>query len=62
MKKYDKIPRKIKKVMKKNGVWNTYVEERRREIEKEESLNLIFNRDYKNVRKVMRRMLHRGRR
>ena len=62
MKKYDKIPRKLKKKMKKEGTWDSYVVERRREIEKEESLDLIFNRDYTNSRKVMRKMLHKGRR
>lgn len=56
-----RIPRKLKKLMKKGVEWDNYVEEKREEQEKEESLNLIFTHDYSNVRKIVRKIMRKGR-
>ena len=47
--------------MKKGVEWDNYVEEKRKEQEKEESLNLIFTHDYTNVRKIVRKIMRKGR-
>jgi hypothetical protein len=57
-----RIPRKVKKQLKKNSEeWQEYLEKRRLMKERHESLDIIFTRNYKHGRKLVRRMIRTGR-
>lgn len=58
---YIRIPRKLKKEMKKGVEWKNILAEREKQAEIERSLNLIFHHDYTNSRKVMRKIFRKGR-
>ena len=61
MAKYGKLPRKIKKQLKKNPLeWEQYKENVKIMKERHENLDIIFTRDYKNGRKIFRRSLSIG--
>lgn len=52
-----RIPRKLKKRLKKiPEEWAKYVKERQGYIERELHLDTIFNKDYSDGRKVMKKM------
>lgn len=57
----ERLPRKLKKQLKKNPEeWVEYLEEKRIAKEKHESLNLIFTRDYKRSGQLVRRLIRTG--
>ena len=61
MSKYGKLPRKIKKQLKKNKEeWLKYKEEVRITKERHENLDIIFTRDYENGRRIFRKVLRTG--
>ena len=52
-----RLPRKLKKELKKNPEeWERFVEERKVAKERNEGLDIIFTRDYDNSRKIVRRL------
>lgn len=58
----ERLPRKLKKELKKNNeIWEEYKNERRIRKERHESLDIIFTRDYKDGSKIIRRLLRTGR-
>ena len=58
----ERIPRKLKKQLKKNlQEWEKFVTERKAAYRREEHLDIIFNKDYSNGRKVLRKMFRHGR-
>jgi hypothetical protein len=57
-----RLPRKLKKQLKKSPEeWAEYKEKRRIAKERHESLDIIFTRNYKHSRKIIRRMFRTGR-
>jgi hypothetical protein len=55
----NRLPRKIKKELKKvPEEWKKYLEERRVAKEREKSLDLIFTRDYSSMRKIFQKLRH----
>ena len=60
---YDiRLPRKLKKQLKKNPEeWAEYVEQRKIAKERHEGLDTIFTRNYKHSRKMVRRIIWTGR-
>ena len=62
MKYCPRLPRKLKKQLKKDPEgWAKYQEERRIMIEREKHMDKIFTRDYSSMGKVLRRMIKTGR-
>ena len=58
MSKYDRLPRKIKKQLKKNPEeWAKYIEKKRVIKERNENLDLIFTRNYKHSMRIFRKMV-----
>lgn len=52
-----RVPRKLKKRMKKvPQEWEKFVKERKEFLKREEHLDTIFNKDYSNGRKILRKM------
>ena len=59
---HGRLPRKLKKQLKKDTVqWQEYLEKRKVAKEKHESLDMIFNKNYADGRKIFRRMIRIGR-
>ena len=57
-----RLPRKLKKQLKKSPEeWAEYKEKRRLAKERHESLDLIFTRNYRHSRNIIRRMIRIGR-
>ena len=56
-----RLPRKLKKQMKKNGEWTVYKEKERQKKEKRDSIDVIFTRDYTNSHKTIRKIIKTGR-
>lgn len=55
----NRLPRKLKKQLKKMPEeWNKYLEERRLVKEREKSLDIIFTRDYSSMRKTFQKLRH----
>ena len=62
MSKYKRLPRKFKKQLKKSPEeWQMYLEKRATAKIREEGLDIIFTRNYKHDRKLIRRMIRTGR-
>ena len=58
---HKRLPRKFKKQLKKDlEKWQEYLEKRRVAREKHESLDIIFNRNYADGRRIFRRMIRTG--
>ena len=59
MPNYKRLPRKMKKQLKKNPEeWQRYTERRRIAKENHESLNIIFTRDYERSHQIFRGIIH----
>ena len=53
-----RIPRKLKKKLKKEGIhWRDFIDQKNSKIEMDKQLDKIFNRDYSNTHKIMRKMM-----
>lgn len=58
----ERIPRKLKKGLKKDlQAWEKFVTERKTTFIREEHLDVIFTRDYSNGRRALRKMFKKGR-
>ena len=58
MPRYGRLPRKIKKQLKKNPeAWENYQRERKLAKERDEHLDIIFTRNYKHSAKIFRKMI-----
>ena len=58
MPKYEKLPRKLKKQLKKNfEEWAAYLKERKAAKERSDGLDVIFTRNYKNSHKIFRKII-----
>ena len=58
MSKYKRLPRKLKKELKRDReAWEKYLSEKKKAKERHESLDIIFTRNYKNSAKIFRRMI-----
>ena len=58
----NRIPRKLKKGLKKNlQEWEKFTTERKAAYKREQHLDVIFDKDYSNGGKVLRKMFHKGR-
>lgn len=58
----NRIPRKLKKGLKKDlQEWEKFIIERKAAYQRDQHLDVIFDRDYSNGRKVLRKMFHKGR-
>ena len=58
----ERLPRKLKKELKKNNeIWEQYEQERRLRKERNKSLDIIFTGDYEDSSKIIRRLLRTGR-
>ena len=56
---HKRLPRKLKKQLKKNmEQWQEYLEKRRVVKEKHESLDIIFDKNYEDSQRIIRRMIH----
>lgn len=61
MKYIVRVPRKLKKKLKKEGTdWRDFIAKKNSKIETEKQLDKIFDRDYSNTHSIMRKMM-RGR-
>ena len=61
MPEYRRLPRKLKKELKKNPEeWATYLKKKKESQERSESLDIIFTRNYKHNRKIFRKMIKTG--
>lgn len=59
MPKYGRLPRKVKKQLKKNPeAWENYQKERKLVKERDEHLDIIFTRNYKHSVKIFRKMIN----
>jgi hypothetical protein len=62
MSKYDRLPRKLKKQLKKDPAeWEVYMKNWKVAKERHENLDLIFTRNYKHSKKLIRRIIRTGR-
>ena len=58
MSEHRRLPRKVKKQLKKDPVaWEKYLLQKKRIKERNESLDIIFTRNYKHSSKIFRRMI-----
>jgi hypothetical protein len=58
MPEYKRLPRKLKKQLKKDHAeWQKYVEKKRTAKEKHESLNIIFTRNYNHSHRIFRKAI-----
>ena len=58
MSKYKRLPRKLKKELKKDQVaWENYLNGKKKAKERHENLDIIFTRNYKNSARILRRVL-----
>lgn len=58
---HKRLPRKFKKQLKKDSEqWQEYLKKRRVAREKHESLDFIFDKNYMESRKILRRMFRTG--
>ena len=57
MSKNERLPRKVKKQLKRNGEWESYLENKRKIKERNENLDIIFTRNYKHSVRMLRRIL-----
>ena len=56
---HKRLPRKLKKQLKKNlEQWQEYLEKRKVAKEKHESLDIIFDKNYEDSQRIIRRMIH----
>lgn len=58
-----RLPRRLKKLFKNNIIeeWNNFLKEKEAYKEREEHINKVFTRNYKDSRRVFRRMMKHGR-
>ena len=63
MKNYERLPRKLKKVIKSNDIekWFLFLKEKKDRKMRGEHLDKLFVRDYKNAYKIFHRMIRHGR-
>lgn len=62
MSKYGRIPRKLKKQLKKNPEeWERYLCERKTAKEMSKNLDVIFTRNYKHSHRIFQRVIKTGR-
>lgn len=63
MKNYERLPRKLKKAVKKNDIkkWLLFLKEKKATKERGEHLDKLFVKDYRNVYKVIHKMIRHGR-
>ena len=55
---YKRLPRKLKKQLKKNPEeWQKYLEKKKTAKEKHESLDIIFTRNYRHTSRIFHKML-----
>ena len=62
MKNYERLPRKLKKVLKNSDEsrWFCFLQEKKNAKRRGEHLDKLFVRDYKDACKIFRRMLKHG--
>lgn len=62
MPKYGRLPRKLKKQLKKNPEeWEKYLYERKTANEMSKNLDVIFTRNYKHSHRIFQRVIKTGR-
>lgn len=63
MKNYERLPRKLKKVIKNNDMarWFLFLKEKKEKKIRGEHLDKLFVRDYKNAYKIFYKMIKHGR-
>ena len=58
MSEYTRLPRKVKKELKKDlQAWENYLVEKKKAKERHESLDVIFTRNYKNSARIFRKIM-----
>ena len=57
MSKNERLPRKVKKQLKRNGEWENYLQEKRQIKERDENLDVIFTRNYKHSLRIFRKVI-----
>jgi hypothetical protein len=58
---YKRIPRKLKKQLKKNlEEWEKFLQERKIARERSANLDIIFTRNYKHSHKIIQRVIRTG--
>ena len=62
MKNYERLPRKLKKIIKNNDIekWFLFLTEKKASKERGEHLDKLFARDYKNAYKIFQRTVRHG--
>lgn len=62
MKNYERLPRKLKKVIKGNDMsrWFLFLTEKKASKERGEHLDKLFVRDYKNAYKIFHKIIRHG--
>ena len=57
-----RLPRKVKKLFKKSMIeeWKKFLEEKRAFKEREEQINKVFTRNYKDSKKIFHKMMKHG--
>lgn len=63
MKNYERLPRKLKKVIKNNDMarWFLFLKEKKERKKQGEHLDKLFVRDYKNAYKIFHKTIKYGR-
>ena len=61
MSDYKRLPRKLKKQLKKNSQkWKEYLEERKTVRERSENLDIIFTRNFEHSHKIFQKIIRTG--